>query len=299
MRIVCIFLVFHSPIQLLSEEYCEVCELRDQLRECRARLGAGGEGEGLFGQVCSGVGAWWSTDRGQNRLRPVIQNFVQKLKLDESSESIEKTMIVSLTPKQISALQQYATTGKGSQSEIEHIFVESFKLDEGLLSETSDFFRQSVIETSMHFKANHVIIFQVAALLACFSPMLVFGRTRLPLCLLLLFGYAVMTSWCRLYYTAAARKRATLAKLSSVPRSCLLSDSRGWLVATQEFIGGLFNRQEDPCDSYYQAVMVDPAWEVGLVPAVMETFSSCILVPARTAGEALGSFYVAGKSLQL
>ena len=44
MRIVCIFLVFHSPIQLLSEEYCEVCELRDQLRECRARLGAAGRG---------------------------------------------------------------------------------------------------------------------------------------------------------------------------------------------------------------------------------------------------------------
>merc|ERR1739838_197051 len=37
--------------------------------------------------------------------------------------------------------------------------------------------------------------------------------------------------------------------------------------------------------------MVDPAFEVGLISAVIETFSVCIVLPAQTLGLALGSYY--------
>merc|ERR1719348_723511 len=95
-----------------------------------------------------------------------------------------------------------------------------------------------------------------------------------------------------MYYIAAAKKQATLAKHGNVPNTCHIAN-QGWMAAVGDFVSGLFNGKQDPCEAYYTAVMVDPALEVGLVAAVMETFSSCIIVPARTTGEALGSFYVA------
>ena len=46
-------------------------------------------------------------------------------------------------------------------------------------------------------------------------------------------------------------------------------------------MGGLFNGVEDPCEAYYTAVMVHPALEVGIVTAIVETFSVCLVVPGR------------------
>ena len=75
-----------------------------------------------------------------------------------------------------------------------------------------------------------------------------------------------------------------------VPYTCHISN-QGWMAAMGDFITGLFNGKQDPCEAYYTAAMVDPALEVGLVAAVMETFSSCIVIPAQTLGLALGSYY--------
>jgi hypothetical protein len=68
-------------------------------------------------------------------------------------------------------------------------------------------------------------------------------------------------------------------------------EKQGWLVATRDFIGGLFNGVEDPCEAYYTAAMVDPAFEVGPLDALVETFTVCLVVPGRACGAALGSFY--------
>jgi len=56
-------------------------------------------------------------------------------------------------------------------------------------------------------------------------------------------------------------------------------------------LGGLLNGVEDPCEAYYTAAMVDPAFEVGPITAIVETFTVCLVVPARACGECFGSFY--------
>ena len=141
----------------------------------------------------------------------------------------------------------------------------------------------------MHFKANYVIIFQVLVLLLCVVLPLCLGSPKLPVFLLMCL-YAVFTTWVKLYYMAAAKKQATLAKLGNIPNSCLL-ERQGWSVAVRDFVSGLFNGRQDPCEEYYTAAMVDPAWEVGLVAAVMETVSVCVIIPAETVGTAMGSYY--------
>jgi len=102
--------------------------------------------------------------------------------------------------------------------------------------------------------------------------------------------YAILITWIRQYYTAAAKKQAVLAKHSNVPNSCLL-EKQGWFAAAQNMIRGLFDGKSDPCEAYYTAAMVDPAFEVGLGSAILETFSVCIILPAQTVGQALGSYY--------
>ena len=85
---------------------------------------------------------------------------------------------------------------------------------------------------------------------------------------------AVLQTWVHLYYKACARKQATLAKhANAATKGCLL-EKQGWLAATKDFLGGLFSGVEDPCEAYYTAAMVDPAWEVGLIDAFVESFSA-------------------------
>ena len=89
----------------------------------------------------------------------------------------------------------------------------------------------------------------------------------------------------RLYYTAVARKQATLSRHRG--GDCW---ERGWLPALWDLVRGLFANVEDPCEAYYTAVMVDPVFEVNLLTAILETASVCLVIPVKTLGESLGAF---------
>ena len=41
-------------------------------------------------------------------------------------------------------------------------------------------------------------------------------------------------------------------------------EKRGYAGSVSAWLSGLFNGQEDPCEEYYRAAMVDPAFEVCL-----------------------------------
>jgi len=155
----------------------------------------------------------------------------------------------------------------------------------GLLDHTSDL----LLQTSLHIKANYVVLCQAIFLLCCLVLPLLLDTPWWKVFLFLAF-YCILNTWVHEYYKACARKQATLAKLGSVPKSCLV-ENQGWLAAGRDFVRGLFNGVEDPCEAYYTAAMVDPAFEVGLLHAVMETLSVCLVIPARTVGQSLGSYY--------
>ena len=77
--------------------------------------------------------------------------------------------------------------------------------------------------------------------------------------MLLVFVLAVMQTWVHLYQEACALKHAALAK--HVAKGC---DGQGLFSAAKDFLGGFFYGVQDPCEVYYLAALVDPAWEVGL-----------------------------------
>ena len=279
-------------ISLASPPACLTSDLTEQLEETRLELDLCQKklnDQSYLGSVCSKVGTWLTRDTS---LKSSVVKFLDKLSLLSPSQAVvgvERDVTVELTSQDIKSLKRFALHGEGSPDHVEQILLNSLIVRETILDRTTDFFSQTFAESSMHIKANYVIIFQVLVLLLCVVLPLCLGSHKLPVFLLMCL-YAVFTTWVKLYYTAAAKKQATLAKLGNIPNSCLL-EKQGWMAAVGDFVGGLLNGRQDPCEEYYTAAMVDPAWEVGLVAAVMETVSVCVIIPAETIGTAMGSYY--------
>jgi len=270
---------------------CEICDLNDQLSEterqlsdCKSKL----NDNSYLGQVCSRVGSWFTKDTS---LKSTVSKLLDKLNVlsNPSVQNIEKDVVIRLTAEDLNCLKKFVTEENGNSDHVENILLNSMTVRETILDKTTDFLSSTITQTSLHFKANYVIVFQVLVLLFFVVLPLALGAPKIPVFLFMCL-YTVFTNWVKLYYTVAAKKQATLAKHSNVPYACRI-EQQGWAAAVGDFVSGLFNGKRDPCEDYYTAAMVDPAWEVGLVAALMETLSSCIIIPAQSLGTALGSFY--------
>ena len=288
-----VVLVLMLPRMLLGSD-CEICDLKDELLKTNQELSAcqtllKDNTGGTLGQVCSTVGSWFSKD---NSLKKVAESLLEKmevLNVPDQPTGIEREFTLTLTPSDLRTLKEFVLLETGNNEKVEKILIKSIRVHETMLDKTSDFISSTLSETSMHFKANYVIIFQVLVLLCCVILPLALGAPKIPVILFMCL-YSVFTTWVKLYYTAAAKKQAILAKHAHVPSSCYI-EKQGYLAALTDFVSGLFNGRQDPCEDYYTAVMVDPALEVGLVTALMETLSSCLVIPAQSLGLALGQYY--------
>ena len=81
-----------------------------------------------------------------------------------------------------------------------------------------------------------------------------------------------MHTWLGEYWKAVAKKEAILAKHGPNIKNCRL-ENRGVADSITDFFSGLFNEKDDPCEEYYRAALVDPAFEVNLVHALVESVS--------------------------
>ena len=260
----------------------KLIETKRNLQECEKKL----QDNSYLGQVCSKVGNWLSKDTS---LKRTVSELLIKLDVDlDVQHSVERELVIRLTPEDLKELKLFAADNVGTER-AESILLNSIVVKETLLDKTSEFLSSSIKETSLHFRANYVIIFQVSVLTLCVILPLALGAPKVRVFLFVCL-YSVFTTWAKLYYTAAAKKQAILAKHAHIPQTCHIS-RQGWLPAIGDFVSGLFNGHKDPCEDYYTAAMVDPALEVGLVAAIMETFSSCLVIPAKSLGFAIGSFY--------
>ena len=267
----------------ISDLKKELLSLETELQKCQHKL----TDDSYIGQACSRVGSWFTKDKS---LKNTVAELLKKLEIPpDLTTSVERDVVIRLSPEDLRTLNKFVIFD-GDSGDVEEILLKSIVVKETILDKTSDFLSSTLLQTSLHFQANIVILFQVAVLLCCVVLPLCLGAAKLPV-LLFMCLYAVFTTWVKLYYTAAAKKQAVLAKHATVPRACHI-ERQGWLAAAGDLVAGLFSGRADPCEDYYTAAMVDPAWEVGLVTALMETVSSCLVIPAQTCGLALGSFYL-------
>ena len=196
---------------------CEICDLEEnlykvnkELQDCQSKL----NDNSYLGQVCSRVGNWFSKDTS---LKVTVANLLSKLEIKESSDvkNVEKEIVIKLSVDDIECLRKFVTEDESNSKHVEDILIKSITVKETLLDKTSEFLSSTITETSLHFKANYVIIFQVLVLVCCVILPLALGAPKLPVILLMCL-YSVLTTWVKMYYIAAAKKQATLAKHAQV-----------------------------------------------------------------------------------
>lgn len=264
----------------------EVERLTRELETCKTQL----TDQSYLGQVCSRVSGWAKKDTqlksGMEKMLKHLDLMTGALQTDD--KPIEKDLVMTLTQQDLRKLREFVMVDQSSASEVEDILVRSIKVKQPWLDMSG--ILPGMGHSGTHFKANYVILVQVLVLLCCIVIPLLLGAKPWQILIFLMF-YAVLQTWVQLYYKACAKKQATLAKHATAATASCLLEKQGWLAATKDFIGGLFNGVEDPCEAYYTAAMVDPAFEVGPLIAIVETFTVCLVVPGKACGEGLGSFY--------
>ncbi|XP_023345441.1 uncharacterized protein LOC111714530 isoform X2 [Eurytemora carolleeae] len=115
-----------------------------------------------------------------------------------------------------------------------------------------------------------------------------FAEVQKRLILVVMFCYCIVHTWLGEYWKAVAKKEAILAKHGPNMKNCRL-ENRGMANSITDFFSGLFNGKDDPCEEYYRAALVDPAFEVNLVHALVESVSQLLGVLGGL-GHALGHF---------
>ncbi|GFT95295.1 uncharacterized protein NPIL_386901 [Nephila pilipes] len=100
------------------------------------------------------------------------------------------------------------------------------------------------------------------------------------ICLIIL---SVFWHWMHLYKQKQAYKHAELASLN-IPSRCRKHDF-GLIEHVQEYLKSFFITNE--CAKYYEALMVDPFWEVSFTVAASEALASMLVQPLSSGSRAL------------
>ncbi|KFM82691.1 Chloride channel CLIC-like protein 1, partial [Stegodyphus mimosarum] len=105
---------------------------------------------------------------------------------------------------------------------------------------------------------------------------------RLTLFWFLVF-ISIMWHWMHLYKQKLAYKHAELSSMT-VPSQCR-KDEFGIIGHIQEYIKSYFHSND--CQKYYEALMVDPFWEVSFTVAASEAFAAMLFQPLSAASHSI------------
>lgn len=252
--------------------------LSRELEECRGQLAD----QGFLSSICSTASSYLSRDGG---LRASLARALDTLDLAGAEGGAERELNLALTAEDLALLQGFVRGEQGSPAEVAAVLARSVEV-RGRWLELPTVFAPA----GLHLQASMVMLLQSAVVFCCVLVPLVLGWSRwgvavTAVCL------AVLHTWVHLYHRAAARKQAALARHATAATTGCLLERQGWAAAARDFFSGLFNGVTDPCEEYYTAALVDPAWEVSLLDAVAETAAACLVAPARALGQAAAAFY--------
>ncbi|XP_078417818.1 chloride channel CLIC-like protein 1 isoform X1 [Cetorhinus maximus] len=107
------------------------------------------------------------------------------------------------------------------------------------------------------------------------------------LCFLISFAW----NWMFLYKTAFAKRQANFAKLQLDKPMCTGVQNMDWKGSLTEWFRRTWTLQNDPCEKYYEALLVDPILEVPPTKALMLTITTLITEPLKHIGEPISQFF--------
>nr|XP_044994608.1 chloride channel CLIC-like protein 1 isoform X2 [Jaculus jaculus] len=112
--------------------------------------------------------------------------------------------------------------------------------------------------------------------------------TQLKRILIISFLFSLGWNWIYLYKVAFAQHQANVAKME--PLNNLCAESMDWTGSLWEWFRSSWTFKDDPCQKYYELLLVNPIWLVPPTKALAVTFTNFVAEPLKYIGKGTGEF---------
>ncbi|XP_032278035.1 chloride channel CLIC-like protein 1 isoform X1 [Phoca vitulina] len=112
--------------------------------------------------------------------------------------------------------------------------------------------------------------------------------TQLRRVLFISFLISLGWNWMYLYKLAFAQHQAEVAKLEPLNNVC--AEKMDWIGSLWELLRSSWTYKDDPCQKYYELLLVNPIWLVPPTKALAVTFTNFVTEPLKHIGKGAGEF---------
>ncbi|XP_043856292.1 chloride channel CLIC-like protein 1 isoform X2 [Dromiciops gliroides] len=112
--------------------------------------------------------------------------------------------------------------------------------------------------------------------------------TQLKRVLFISFLVSFGWNWIYLYKLAFAKHQAEVAKLE--PSNNVCAEKMDWVGGLFEWFRSSWTFRDDPCQKYYELLLVNPIWLVPPTKALAITFTNFVTEPLKHIGQGTGEF---------
>ncbi|XP_064138531.1 chloride channel CLIC-like protein 1 isoform X3 [Loxodonta africana] len=112
--------------------------------------------------------------------------------------------------------------------------------------------------------------------------------TQLRRVLIISFLISLGWNWIYLYKLAFAQHQAEVAKMEPLNHVC--AEKMDWTESFFEWFRSKWTFQDDPCQKYYELLVVNPIWLVPPTKALAVTFTNFVTEPLKHIGKGTGEF---------
>ncbi|XP_050162653.1 chloride channel CLIC-like protein 1 [Myiozetetes cayanensis] len=106
--------------------------------------------------------------------------------------------------------------------------------------------------------------------------------------LLISFFISFAWNWLYLYKLAFAQHQAEIAKMGQFDNIC--AEKLDWRESLFEWLRSTWTLQDDPCQKYYETLLVNPILLVPPTKALAITFTNFVTEPLKHVGQGIGEF---------
>ncbi|XP_058394662.1 chloride channel CLIC-like protein 1 isoform X4 [Diceros bicornis minor] len=112
--------------------------------------------------------------------------------------------------------------------------------------------------------------------------------TQLRRLLVISFLISLGWNWMYLYKLAFAQHQADVAKMEPLNNVC--AEKMDWSGSLWEWFRSSWTYKDDPCQKYYELLLVNPIWLVPPTKALAVTFTNFVTEPLKHIGKGAGEF---------
>ncbi|XP_004637049.1 chloride channel CLIC-like protein 1 [Octodon degus] len=102
------------------------------------------------------------------------------------------------------------------------------------------------------------------------------------------FLFSLGWNWIYLYKLAFAQHQAEIAKMEPAGNVC--AEKMDWTGSLLEWLRSSWTYKDDPCQKYYELLLVNPIWLIPPTKALAVTFTNFVTEPLKHVGKGTGEF---------